>query len=147
MTEEMIKKAEKIAKENGYKNVEFRLGEIENLPVKDNTVDVIISNCVINLSPDKLQTFKEAFRVLKPGGRLMVSDLVTEGALPEDIKKSFDAWSGCIAGALEKNEYLDTIKKAGFYDIKIISQNRYAQKEVDSRLVGKITSIKVRAYK
>ena len=147
MTEEMVKKAEVIAKENGYRNVEFRLGEIENLPVNDNTVDVIISNCVINLSPDKLQTFKEAFRVLKPGGRLMVSDLVTEGALPEDIKKSFDAWSGCIAGALEKNEYLDTIKKAGFRDIKIVNQNRYTQKEIDGRLVGKITSIKVRAYK
>jgi len=147
MTEEMIKKAEKIAKENGYKNVEFRLGEIENLPVKDNTVDVIISNCVINLSPDKLQTFKEAFRVLKPGGRLMVSDLVTEGVLPDDIKKSFDAWSGCIAGALEKNVYLETIKKAGFRDVEIVSQNRYAEKEIDNRLVGKITSIKVRAYK
>ena len=147
MTKEMIMKAEKIAKDNGYKNVEFRLGEIENLPVKDNTVDVIISNCVINLSPDKLVTFKEAFRVLKPGGKLMVSDIVTEGVLPEDIKKSFDAWSGCIAGALEKNEYLDTIRKAGFRDIKVVSQNRYTEKEIDSRLVGKITSVKVQAYK
>ena len=147
MTEEMIKKAEKIAKENGYRNVEFRLGEIENLPVKDNTVDVIISNCVINLSTDKLQTFKEAYRVLKPGGRLLVSDLVTEDVLPEDIKKSFDAWSGCIAGALQKNEYIDTIKKAGFHDVNIVDQNRYTQKEIDSRLIGKITSIKVRAYK
>lgn len=147
MTEEMIKRAKKIAKENGYKNVEFRLGEIENLPVKNNTVDVIISNCVINLSPEKLQTFKEAFRVLKPGGRLMISDLVTEGVLPEDIKKSFDAWSGCIAGALEKNVYLETIKKAGFRHVEIVSQDRYTEKEIDSRLVGKITSIKVRAYK
>ena len=147
MTEEMIKRSEKIAKENGYKNVEFRFGEIENLPIKDNTIDVIISNCVINLSPDKLQTFKEAFRVLKPGGRILISDLVTEGALPEDIKKSFDAWGGCIAGALEKNEYLDTIKKAGFRNIKIVSQNRYTEKEIDKRLVGKITSVKVKAYK
>jgi arsenite methyltransferase len=147
MTEEMIKKAEKIAKQNGYKNVEFRLGEIENLPVKDNAVDVVISNCVINLSTDKLQTFKEAFRVLKPGGRLMVSDLVTEGVLPDDIKKSFDAWSGCIAGALEKNIYIETIKKAGFRDVKIVNQNRYTEKEIDNRLVGKITSIKIRAYK
>ena len=146
MTEEMIKRSEKIAKENGYKNVEFRYGEIEHLPVEDNTVDVIISNCVINLSPDKLQTFKEAFRVLKPGGRILISDLVAEGELPDDIKKSFDAWSGCIAGALEKNEYLDTIRKAGFRNIKIASQNRYTEKEIDKRLVGKITSIKVRAY-
>lgn len=147
MTEEMIKRSEKIAKENGYRNVEFRQGEIENLPVKDNTIDVIISNCVINLSPDKFQTFREAFRVLKPGGRILISDLVTEGDLPEDIRKSFDAWGGCIAGALEKNEYLDTIKKAGFRNIKIVSQNRYTEKEIDKRLVGKITSIKVRAYK
>lgn len=147
MTEEMIQRAEKTAKENMYKNVEFRLGEIENLPVKDNTIDVIISNCVINLSPDKLQTFKEAYRVLKSGGRLMVSDLVTEGVLPDDIKKSFDAWSECIAGALEKSEYLDTIKKAGFHSVEIVSQDYYNEKGIDSRIAGKILSIKVRAYK
>jgi arsenite methyltransferase len=147
MTEEMVQKAEKIARENGYANVEFRWGEIENLPVQASSVDVVISNCVINLSLDKLQTFKEAFRVLKPGGRLLVSDLVTEGVLPEDIRESFDAWSGCIAGALEKHVYLDTIKKAGFRDITIVSQDRYTQKESDTRLVGKITSIKVRAFK
>jgi len=147
MTEEMVKKSQKIAKENGYTNVEFRYGEIENLPIKDNTVDVIISNCVINLSTDKLKTFREAFRVLKPGGRILISDLVTEGTLPEDIKKSFDAWSECIAGALEKNDYLNTIKKAGFRKVKIISQNQYSEKEIDKRLAGKITSVKVRAYK
>jgi len=147
MTEEMIRKGEKIARENGYTTVEFRMGEIENLPVEDNSVDIIISNCVINLSPDKLQTFKEAYRVLKPGGRILVSDLVTEGELPEDIKKSFDAWSGCIAGALEKNEYLDTIEKAGFIKVEIVNQTRFTEKEMDERLVGKITSVKVRAYK
>jgi ubiquinone/menaquinone biosynthesis C-methylase UbiE len=147
MTEEMIKKGEKIAKEYGYKNVEFRHGEIEDLPVEDNSVDVIISNCVINLSPDKLKTFKEAHRVLKPGGRILVSDIVTEGELPEDIKKSFDAWSGCIAGALEKNEYLDTIKKAGFRNVEIIGQNRYSEDGLDKRLSGKIVSIQVLAKK
>jgi len=147
MTKEMIQRAEKIAKENRIKNVEFRLGEIESLPVEDNTIDVIISNCVINLSPDKLQTFKEAYRVLKPGGRLMVSDLVTEGILPDDIKKSFDAWSECIAGALEKSEYLDTIKKAGFHSVEIVSQDYYNEKGMDKRITGKILSIKVRAYK
>ena len=147
MTEEMIRRGEKIAKENGYTNVEFRLGEIEHLPVDDNSVDVIISNCVINLSPDKLKTYKEAYRVLKPDGRILVSDLVTEGELPEDIKKSFDAWSGCIAGALEKNKYLDIIKKAGFRSVEIVSQSRFTEKEMDKRLIGKITSVKVRAIK
>ena len=147
MTNEMIRKGEEIARENGYKNVEFRYGEIEDLPVENDSVDVIISNCVINLSPDKLKTFEEAYRVLKPGGRILVSDLVTEGDLPEEIKKSFDAWSGCIAGALEKNDYLDTIKKAGFVNVEIISQTRFTEKEMDERLVGKITSVKVRAYK
>ncbi|MBU1940629.1 MAG: arsenite methyltransferase [Candidatus Thermoplasmatota archaeon] len=147
MTEDMIKRATNIAKENGYTNVEFRYGEIEQLPIENNTIDVIISNCVINLSPDKLTTFKEAYRVLKPGGRILISDLVTEGELPEEIKKSFDAWSGCIAGALEKQTYLSTIKKAGFTDIEIVHQKRYTEKEIDPRLIGKITSIKVRAIK
>jgi ubiquinone/menaquinone biosynthesis C-methylase UbiE len=127
--------------------VEFRYGEIEDLPVEDNSVDVIISNCVINLSPDKLKTFEEAYRVLKLGGRILVSDLVTEGEIPEDIKKNFDAWSGCIAGALEKKEYLDTIEKAGFVKVEIVNQTRFTEKEIDERLVGKITSVKVRAYK
>jgi len=147
ITEEMIKKANAIAKEHGYRNVEFKLGEIENLPVEDNSVDVIISNCVINLSPDKLKTYQEAYRVLKPGGRILISDLVTEGELPEDIKKSFEAWAGCIAGALEKSEYLGTIKKAGFRDVSIVSQNTFYESGLDERLVGKITSVKVRAYK
>ncbi len=147
MTEEMIDKGKKIANEHGFTNVEFRLGEIENLPVDDNSVDVIISNCVINLSPDKLKTYKEAYRVLKNGGRILVSDLVTEGELPEDIKKSFDAWSGCIAGALERNIYLKTIKKAGFQNVEIINENRYSEEGMDKRLIDKITSIQVRATK
>lgn len=147
MTRAMIQRAKKIAEENGYTNVEFRLGEIENLPVKDESINVIISNCVINLSPDKLQTFKEAFRVLKPGGRLLVSDLVTDGGLPDDIKNSFDAWSDCIAGALEKTMYLETIKKAGFRNVEIMNQTHYTEKGIDSRLAGKIISMKVRAYK
>lgn len=147
MTEEMVKRANETAKEHGYKNVEFKLGEIENLPLEDNSVDVIISNCVINLSPDKLRTYQEAHRVLKPGGRILISDLVTEGELPEDIRKNFEAWAGCIAGALEKKEYLDTIKKAGFGDVNIISQNTFYEPGLDDRLAGKITSVKVRAYK
>jgi arsenite methyltransferase len=147
MTPQMIDKARENAQKGNYENVEFRLGEIENLPVKDNSIDVIISNCVINLSPDKLTTFKEAFRVLKPGGRILISDLVTEGQLPEDVRQSFDAWAGCIAGALEKGDYLETIAKAGFRDVTIAAQHTYGAPGMDERLAGKITSVQVQAYK
>ena len=146
MTQEMLDRAKSTASEHGYTNVEFRLGEIEALPVEDEAVDVIISNCVINLAPDKLKVFKEAFRVLKSGGRLMVSDLVTEGELPEDVRKSFDAWAGCIAGALKKGEYLDKIKQAGFKNVKVVSGKPYTI-GVSQELKGKITSIQVEAYK
>jgi len=147
MTEEMVKRANKIAKKYGYENVEFKLGEIESLPLEDNSVDVIISNCVINLSPDKLKTYKAAYRVLKPGGRILISDLVTEGKLPEHIRKNLEAWAGCVAGALEKKEYLDTIKRAGFRDVKIISQNTFHKQGLHDTLAGKITSVKVKAHK
>jgi arsenite methyltransferase len=146
MTPEMVEKAKANASEHGYANVEFRLGEIEALPVEDATVDVIISNCVINLAPDKFKVFQEAYRVLKSGGRLMVSDLVTEGELPEDVRKSFDAWAGCIAGALEKGDYLDKIKQAGFENVKVVSGKPYTI-GVSQELNGKITSIQVEAYK
>ena len=146
MTEEMIRRAKSAANKYGYTNVEFRLGEIENLPVEDDSVDVIISNCVINLSIDKEKVFREAYRVLKPGGKIMISDLVTEGELPEKIKKSFDAWAGCVAGALEKNEYLDTIRKAGFKKVKVVSEASY-DIDISEELKGKITSVKVEAYK
>ncbi|MEM2001446.1 MAG: arsenite methyltransferase [Candidatus Methanomethylicaceae archaeon] len=146
MTEEMINKARDVASKYGYNNVEFRLGEIENLPIESESVDVIISNCVINLSPDKERVFREAYRVLKPGGRIMISDLVTEGELPETLKKSFDAWANCVAGALEKNDYLGVIRKAGFKNVKIVSETPYTI-DVNIELLGKITSIKVEAYK
>ncbi|MEM4217128.1 MAG: methyltransferase domain-containing protein, partial [Candidatus Methanomethylicaceae archaeon] len=103
-------------------------------------------NCVINLSPDKERVFREAYRVLKPGGRIMISDLVTEGELPETLKKSFDAWANCVAGALEKNDYLGVIRKAGFKNVKIVSETPYTI-DVNIELLGKITSIKVEAYK
>lgn len=146
MTEEMIQKARTTASKYGYENVEFRLGEIENLPLEDNSVDVIISNCVINLSPDKQKVFEEARRVLKFGGRIMISDIVTEGELPEEIRKSFDAWTGCIAGALEKSKYLDTIRRAGFKNVKIVSESTYSI-DVSQELEGKITSVQVEAHK
>ncbi len=146
MTEEMLERAKATTLKYSYKNVEFKLGEIENLPVENNSVDTIISNCVINLSSDKLKVFQEAFRVLKPDGKLMISDIVTTGKLPEDIRKSFDAWAGCIAGALEKAEYLETIKKAGFETIRIVSEKEYSV-DISKDLAGKIISIQVEATK
>jgi SAM-dependent methyltransferase len=146
MTKEMIEKAQATAKKYGYENTDFRLGEIENLPIEDDSVDVIISNCVINLAPDKGKVFKEAHRVLKTGGRLMISDLVTEEKLPQEITNSFEAWAGCIAGALLKRTYLETIEKAGFEKVKIISESTY-DIDLSKELMGKITSVQVEAYK
>lgn len=123
MTPSMVQKANENAKSDGYENVEFRLGEIENLPVDDRSIDVIISNCVINLVPNKHKAFQEAFRVLKPGGRLMISDIVLQRELPAFIKTSMEAYAGCIAGAVLRNEYLDAIKKAGFTEIEIVKDN------------------------
>jgi ubiquinone/menaquinone biosynthesis C-methylase UbiE len=125
MTAEMLDKARENARKGGYGNTEFRLGEIENLPVADNSVDIIISNCVINLSPDKKKTFQEAFRTLKPGGRLMVSDIVILKELPKPIRDSIEAYVGCVAGASMKNEYLGHIASAGFKDVKILDEAIY----------------------
>lgn len=122
MTPEMLDKARENAREGDYKNIEFRLGEIENLPVADNSVDAIISNCVINLSGDKQRVFKEAFRVLKPGGRLMVSDIVILKELPDFIKDSVDAYTGCVSGALKKSEYLEAINNSGFEKVKVVEE-------------------------
>lgn len=120
MTPEMIERAQSSAKRLNLQNVEFRQGYLEDLPVEPNTVDVIISNCVINLSPDKSKVFTEAFRVLKPGGKLAVSDIVTDGPLPDTIKKSLSAWAGCVAGAVEANEYIGMMKSVGFTDISVV---------------------------
>ena len=125
MTPEMLEKARRNAEKGGYNNVEFRLGEIENLPVADNSVDVIISNCVINLSPDKKRVFKEAFRALSPGGRVMISDIVTLKELPKAVRESISAYIACIAGALMKDDYLKAIKSAGFKNVKVVEQSIY----------------------
>ncbi len=122
MTPEMLDKARENARKGNYENVEFRLGEIENLPAADNSIDIIISNCVINLSPDKKSVFDEAFRVLKPGGRLMVSDIVLLKELPEFIRNSIAAYVGCISGALLKAKYLDTITGAGFQQVEVLEE-------------------------
>ncbi len=123
MTEDMLNKAKANAKKIGFKNVEFKLGEIENIPLESNIADCIISNCVINLSEDKQKVFNEAFRILKPGGRLMVSDMVLFADLPEQVLKSSELYAGCIAGALRKEDYLAKIGKAGFKDISVIKED------------------------
>lgn len=119
MTPEMIDRARANAKRVNATNVEFRQGYLENLPVETGMVDVIISNCVINLSPDKEKVFTEAFRVLKPGGKLAVSDIVTDGELPELVRNSLSAWAGCVAGAVEAKEYIAMMEAVGFTDISI----------------------------
>jgi arsenite methyltransferase len=119
MTASMIEKARANKEKLGAENVEFRLGEIEHLPVSDGSVDVIISNCVINLSPDKPQVFRDAFRALKPGGKIAVSDIVTDGPLPDEIKNSLSAWAGCIAGAMDVKDYVMAIRDAGFTDVDV----------------------------
>ena len=147
MTEAMIDKASAIARSNGFKNVEFRLGEIEKLPVEDNCVDTIISNCVINLSPDKSKVFSEAYRVLKPEGKLIVSDIVAERALPDGIKEDLEAWAGCIAGALERNEYLERIRGAGFGDLQVVPNGEFHAEDPESGETVKLLSVSVKAYK
>lgn len=121
MTAEMIDKARRNKTKIGSDadNVEFRLGEIEHLPVADGEVGVVISNCVINLSPDKTQVFREAFRALKPGGRFAVTDIVTDGPLPKSIEESLSAWYGCVAGALDREEYVSILEQIGFVDVKL----------------------------
>jgi len=125
MTPEMIEKARENARKGTYRNVEFRLGEIENLPVADNSVDVAISNCVINLAPDKGKVFREALRVLKPGGRLMLSDMVLVKELPDFIKNSIEAYIGCLSGAMMRGEYIAAIKAAGFQEVGIIDETSF----------------------
>ena len=122
MTEEMVARARANAIKGGYSNVEFRFGEIEALPIEDNSVDVIISNCVINLVPDKEKAFQEAFRVLRPGGRLMVSDIVLLKGLPDFVKQSIKAYVGCIAGARPKDRYLDAVRSAGFKEVSVVQE-------------------------
>jgi len=125
MTPEMLDKGRTNARKGKYENVEFRLGEIENLPVADKSVNVIISNCVINLSPNKRQVFKEAYRVLAPNGRLMVSDIVLLDELPKELKENVQAYTSCISGAELKEKYLNFIKEAGFKEVKVINETNF----------------------
>jgi SAM-dependent methyltransferase len=138
MTPEMIERAQSNARRSGFHNVEFRLGDIEDLPLADDSVDLVISNCVINLSLDKPRVFREAFRVLRPGGRIVVADIVLEGELPEPLRESVEAYTGCVAGALQRDEYLAALGSAGFECVEVLRETDY---------FGPARSITVRARK
>lgn len=142
MTPEMIRLARENTAKVGLENVEFRLGEMEHLPVESDSVDVVISNCVINLSPDKDSVFREAYRVLKSGGRLCVSDMATVGELPPEVRENPVMWSGCVAGALDRNVYLDKLRAAGFSEIS--SEDVEVSRDQTD---GKLISLKVKAIK
>ena len=144
MTEEMVMKARNNAEKYDYKNVEFRLGEIENLPVEDNSVDIIISNCVINLVPDKLKAFQEAYRVLKHGGRAFVSDMVLLAPLTEEQKRSEDLLCSCVAGALLKDDYIKILTSAGF-SVEIINEDKNISKQQYHNMP--VASLKFKALK
>ena len=166
MTPEMVTKARENARQGNYANVEFRLGEIENLPVASNSMDAVISNCVLNLVPDKNRAFRETFRVLKPGARLMISDIVLLEELPESIKGSIEAYVGCLSGAILKHDYLKAILAAGFREVEIVEEAPFsleltindptAQLIIENsgistaeakKLAKQVSSVKVRAVK
>jgi arsenite methyltransferase len=136
MTDEMLALANENKRRSGIENVEFLKGEIENIPLPDASVDVVISNCVINLSADKDAVIREAFRVLKPGGRLAVSDVVTRGDVPREIRQSVLAWVGCVAGAMEENEYRSKLKSAGFEEIQLEPTRVYHVEDAREFLTG-----------
>src|SRR5581483_2107422 len=137
MTEEMLALANENKRKSGITNVEFLKGEIENIPLPDNSVDVVISNCVINLSADKDRVLREAFRVLKPGGRFAVSDVVTRGPILPEIRNDVLLWVGCIAGALEESEYVNKLTSAGFEEVEVEPTRVYRLEDAREFLSGK----------
>jgi len=145
MTDEMLALARENQQTSGVKNVEFLKGEIEDIPLADQLVDVIISNCVINLSSDKDRVLAEAFRVLKPGGRLAVSDVVVRGDVPAEIRHSVELWMGCVAGALEESAYRDKLVKAGFREIEIVPTRVYRAEDAKDFLAGAGLNVEVLA--
>ena len=152
MTPDMIKLARQNAKKVGATNVDFRYGEMEDMPLPDESVDVIISNCVINLSPDKDSVFSEAYRVLRPGGRLAVSDMVTYGSLPQAVRSNPEAWACCVGGALDESDYLGKIRQAGFAEVKVTERvfadlDRWVESGEANAVEAKLASIKIAARK
>jgi len=143
--ESMISRSQESAKKYKYKNVEFKLGEMENIPQEDSSIDAVISNCVINLSLDKPQVFKEIYRILKPNGRMIISDMVTVGKLPDEVKENAEAWASCIAGAEEKDAFLNLINEAGFKQVKVL--NDYAYASDYEEMNEKIHSVTISASK
>ena len=143
-TAEMIARAQATAERKGFQNVEFRLGEIENLPVEDESVDLVISNCVINLVPDKRRAFAEIYRVLKPGGRFTIADTVTSGIVPNDLRSDSQLWSCCVAGAMDRVDYLQVIAEAGFQQVQVYD---YVEPEKPPGQAYSIASITVEARK
>lgn len=144
MTAEMVEMARSNAEKYGYKNIDFKLGDIEALPAEDNSFDVVISNCVINLAPDKEKVFREAYRVLRPGGKMFVSDIVLLEELPAELKKDKTLLSGCVAGALMRDDYINKMKKAGF-EVEIISEDKDISKKQYQGMP--LESLKIKAVK
>jgi len=147
MTPEMIRQARTNAKKLSLENVEFRLGEMEHMPIESDSVDVVISNCVINLSSDKDAVFREVFRVLKAGGRLCASDMVTHGELPTQVRESLEQWAGCVAGALEEKAYLDKIRAAGFVEPEVVGISQSTCGGEHTCGGNQVASITVKAHK
>ena len=139
MTDEMVQKAKANAEKAHITNVDFRLGEIEALPVDDSSVDLVLSNCVINLVPDKSRVFAEIHRVLKPGGKFCISDVVTYGNMPENIRKDMELWAGCMAGAMDKEEFLELIRECGFGNLNIHQYSIYDATKQDDFGTGSLT--------
>lgn len=146
MTKEMLERARENANKLGFSNVEFREGYLESLPVEDESVDVVISNCVVNLSPDKPQVFREIYRVLKPGGRLAISDIVTNGKLPEAIRNDAEAWGACVAGALDMRDFSDGLIETGFSQVSL-QPKTYSDEILHVVPVGKPFSAIITALK
>ena len=144
MTEAMIRKAKENVERYGYKNVEFKLGEIEHIPIEANTIDVIISNCVINLSPDKKRVFSEAYRVLKDGGKMFISDIVLLEELTQEQRNDKELIAGCVGGAILKDEYIKLIQNAGF-KVKVLAEDKKISKRQYNGI--KLESLKIEARK